>query len=180
LTLCGRYKPFWDLTEDALRFSLRKLRLIESEATVRLLMQEYACLSAFPENLQCLRRLKAHGLPLGILSNGNPAMLEVAIRSSGMQGLFDHVLSADTVRKFKTAPEVYALGPQATGLAARDILFVSSNAWDACCATWFGYSTFWINRADAPPENLGVAPTATGPNMRELLRYLAVSDSPSN
>jgi 2-haloacid dehalogenase len=172
-TLSGRYKPFWDITQDALRFAARKLNLACDAAAEKALMQQYACLSAFPENLACLKQLKARGLPLGILSNGNPEMLQTAITSSGMSGLFTHVLSVDAVRKFKTAPEAYALGPAATGLAAKEILFVSSNGWDACCATWFGYRTFWINRTGQPPEELGVQPTAVGSTMQDVVEYIA-------
>jgi 2-haloacid dehalogenase len=64
---------------------------------------------------------------------------------------------------------VYALGPRALDLPAREILFVSSNGWDALGATWFGYSTLWVNRAGSPPEQLGAAPTHTGASLREVL-----------
>ncbi|MBL8998868.1 MAG: HAD-IA family hydrolase, partial [Gemmatimonadetes bacterium] len=71
-----------------------------------------------------------------------------------MGGIFDHILSVEMVQKFKTDPEVYQLGPDAFDLPAREILFVSANSWDACAATWFGYTTFWINRTGQPPEQL--------------------------
>ena len=73
-------------------------------------------------------------------------MLGIAVRSAGMEGLLDHVISVDAVRKYKTHPEAYALGEQATGLKAANILFVSSNSWDALGATWYGYRTLWVNR----------------------------------
>jgi 2-haloacid dehalogenase len=172
-TLSGRYKPFWDITRDALRFSAEKLALNLSAEQENALMQEYACLTPFPENLATLRELKARGLPLGILSNGNTQMLEIAVRSARMEGLFDHVLSVDAVRKFKTAPEAYALGPAAFGVPASEILFVSSNGWDACCSTWYGYRSFWVNRTGQPAERLDVSPTHTGRTLTDLLPLLA-------
>jgi hypothetical protein len=48
-------------------------------------------------------------VPTAILSNGTPEMLQVAVKSAGMHGLFDHVLSVDAVRKYKTAADAYAL-----------------------------------------------------------------------
>ena len=75
----------------------------------------------------------------------------------------------DAVRRFKTDAAAYALGPAALGLPARDILFVSSNGWDAVGATWFGYTTLWVNRAGAPPEELGTQPTHTGRSLRDVL-----------
>ena len=107
----------------------------------------------------------------GILSNGDPGMLGVAIRSAGLEGLLDHVLSVDSVRKYKTHPEAYALGTQATGLDARQIAFVSCNGWDALAATWFGYRTLWVNRYQLPFEELGTQPTRTGSSLRDVLSF---------
>jgi 2-haloacid dehalogenase len=83
-------------------------------------------------------------------------MLDAAVRSSGLGGLLQHVLSVDAVRTYKPSPEVYALGPEAIGLGASDLLFVSSNAWDVAGAKASGYRVCWCNRADAPAEELGL------------------------
>jgi 2-haloacid dehalogenase len=160
--MSGRYKPFWEITRDALRHAGARLSLPMDAAREARLMNQYASLSAFPENVGALRALKAGGLPLGILTNGNLEMIEVSIRSAGMTGLFDHVLSSQQVRTFKTRDEIYALGPAAFGCPARQILFVSSNAWDVVAAGWFGYTTFWINRAGAPAEQLDTEPDHVG------------------
>jgi 2-haloacid dehalogenase len=171
-TMCSTYKPFWEVTQDALVFACKKLGLdLTLEAQIGL-MGQYARLQAFSENLEVLQALSDMGLKLGILSNGNPQMLESAVEAAGMRGIFHHILSVDAVKKFKTAPEAYQLGPDVFGLSARNILFVSSNCWDACGATWFGYTTFWVNRAYAPLEELGVAPDASGTDMRDLLRFV--------
>ena len=171
-TLSGQYRDFYELTRDALRMAARCLDLDLDGATEQRLMNQYACLSAFPENLAALKELKALGVPLAILSNGTPQMLDIAVKSAGMSGLFDHLLSVDVVRKYKTAPEAYQLGPDTFGLPAKNILFVSSNCWDACGATWFGYTTFWINRSGQPAEELGVAPSATGRLLTDVLAFV--------
>ena len=171
-TLSDRYIPFWQLTEDALIFSARKLGLDLTADARKRLMSQYACLSAFPENLSALKELKALGLPLAILSNGTPEMLDIAVKSAGMSGLFDHLLSVESVKKYKTAPEAYQLGPDAFKLPTREILFVSSNCWDALGATWFGYTTFWINRSGQPLDELGVTPTAQGRLLTDVVSYV--------
>lgn len=171
-TLCSMYKPFWEVTQDALVFSCRKLKLDLTLDAQNMLMGQYAKLQPFPENLDALRQLRDMGLRLAILSNGNPEMLDAAVEAAGMRGLFHHVLSVDAVKKFKTAPEAYQLAPDVFGVAAKNILFVSGNCWDICGAGWFGYTTFWINRAGAPLEELGVRPDAAGTNMKDLLHYM--------
>ncbi|MBK7136857.1 MAG: haloacid dehalogenase type II [Rhodocyclales bacterium] len=174
-TLADRYANFWQVTEDALVFSARKLGLDLSAEGLRRLMSQYACLSAFPENLGALKELKKQGLPLAILSNGTPEMLDIAVKSAGMTGLFDHILSVDAVRKYKTAPEAYRLGPDAFKLPTREILFVSSNCWDAIGATWFGYTTFWINRSGQPLEELGAQPAAQGRLLTDVVSHVKSS-----
>jgi 2-haloacid dehalogenase len=173
----ARYLPFWNITLDALRYAAHKLGLALDHAAEKRLMDEYACLSAFPDAVQALRQLREQpprGAPLGlaILSNGNPQMLDIAVKSAGMTGLFDHVLSVDRVRAYKPAPAAYALGTQAFGVEPREIVFVSSNGWDAAGANWFGYTTFWLNRQRAPAEELGVRAHGTGGHMNDLLAFL--------
>lgn len=169
--MSGRYKPFWEITGDALRFSAARLDLPLTDELHSRLMNQYASLSAFPENLQALREMKQAGLKLGILTNGNLEMIEVSVRSSGMGGLFDHVLSSETVSTFKTTDAIYDLAPAAFNCPARRILFVSSNCWDAIASRWYGFTTFWINRAGAPLDVLDTEPDRTGSLLTEVLEF---------
>ncbi len=163
------YRPFWDLTRSALQAAAERLELpLTTEAEERL-MNEYRHLSAFPENREVLTGLRERGLPTGILSNGDPEMLGVAVRSAGLSDLLTHVISVHETRRYKTDPAAYALGPATLKLPPREILFVSSNGWDAIGATWFGYTTLWVNRAGVPLERLGIAPTHTGSSLRDVL-----------
>ena len=173
-TLCDRYVDFLAITADALRHSCARLRLDLSDDKHRRLLGQYRRLAAHAEALATLVRLRALGLHLAILSNGSPEMLDSAVAAAGMSGLFTHILSADQVRKFKTAPEVYQLGVEAFHCAANRLVFVSSNCWDACCATWFGYRTLWVNRAGEPVEQLGIVPTGEGRNLNDLFGFLGV------
>jgi 2-haloacid dehalogenase len=175
----SHYKPFWNVTLDALRHAARRLRLELDPAGEKRLMDQYACLSAFPDAgpaLQALREcsVAAQGrrLGLGILSNGNPDMLHVAIKSAGLGEMFDQVLSVDAVHAYKPAPAAYALGTRAFDASPRDIVFVSSNGWDVAGAGWFGYTTFWINRAGAPREELESIPRGVGNGMADLVEFV--------
>jgi 2-haloacid dehalogenase len=165
------YQPFWELTRAGLRYACKRLALDLTPVREEQLMSQYRHLSAFPENKEVLAALKAMGVVTGILSNGDPGMLGVAVRSAGLEGLLDHVLSVDSVRKYKTHPDAYALGTTATGLDAKQIAFVSCNGWDALAATWYGYRTLWVNRTQLPFEELGTQPTRTGTSLRDVLAF---------
>ena len=171
VSMGGRYRPFWQLTRDALQVSAAALGLPLDDAGADSLMNEYRHLSAFPENRGVLQALAGRGVRAGILSNGDPEMLAVAIRSAGLTELIDPILSVHATRRYKTDPAAYAIGPQALGLPASEILFVSSNCWDAIGATWYGFTTLWVNRADAPMEQLGTAPTRVGHSLRDVLEF---------
>ena len=176
VSMSGQYRPFWQLTRDALQVTAAALRLPLDAAGEDSLMNEYRHLSAFPENRAVLLALADRGIPTGVLSNGDPDMLDVTLRSAGLIELIDPVLSVHATRRYKTDPAAYALGPdalgpQALGLPAAEILFVSSNCWDAIGATWHGYTTLWINRAGAPMEQLGIQPTRVGHSLRDVLEF---------
>jgi 2-haloacid dehalogenase len=170
-TMSGRYRPFWDLTRAGLRYAALRLGLALDAAGEDRLMNQYRHLSAFPENHAVLQALAERGVRAGILSNGDPEMLAVAIRSAGLADLIDPVLSVHPVQRFKTDAAAYQLGPDALGLPAKKILFVSSNGWDAIGATWFGYTTLWVNRAGLPLEQLDTEPTRTGSSLRDVLDF---------
>lgn len=170
--MTGRYKTFWEVTEDGLVFTAKKLGLELTPEKRTALMEQYLRLDAFPENLEVVEELKSMGLRLAILSNGNPPMLEAAVRSAGMEGLFEALLSVNKVKRFKTVPEVYQLAVDHFGVSAPEIGFVSSNGWDAAGATWFGFTTFWVNRAGNPPEELGVLPAGEGETLADLVGFI--------
>jgi 2-haloacid dehalogenase len=175
----AHYQPFWELTRAALRYAIKKIAIEDLSAgtpagfdsKVEQLMAQYRHLTAFPENLEVLRALKARGIVTGVLSNGDMGMLQAAVGSAGLAPVLDHVISVDPIRKYKTHPDAYALGPQATGVPAGDTVFVSSNGWDALAATWYGYRTLWVNRSLLPFEELGTQPTRTGSSLRAVLGF---------
>ncbi len=174
-SMSGRIRSFRDCTRAGLRFAARRLELALDAAAEDELMSSYDRLRPFTENLRVLEALKRHGVRAGILSNGDPDMLEAVVRHAGFADLIDPVLSVEGTGRFKTDPATYALGTAAFGLAASDVLFVSSNCWDAIGATWFGYTTLWINRFGLPLDELGAAPTRTGASLADVLSFFPPS-----
>jgi 2-haloacid dehalogenase len=170
-SMSQRYRPFWDITRDALRFSALRLDLALDSAAEERLMAQYLRLEPFPENRAVLAELRRRGVRTGVLSNGDPEMLQRCVEHAGFGTFLDPLLSVQAAGRFKTDPATYALGPRALGLAAQEILFVSSNGWDAIGATWFGYVTLWVNRSALPPEQLDTEPTRSGRSLHDVLEF---------
>ena len=166
------YQSFWDITRAALRYTLERLALPQSDVNEEALMSQYASLEAFPENLAVLRQLKQQGLATAILSNGSKAMLDSAVQSAGMVDVLDQVLSVEEIRTFKTTPASYGLVGRAFDVQVHEVLFVSSNAWDALGATWFGFTTLWVNRHKLPYEAIGPKPHFSGANLTAVFDAL--------
>ena len=166
------YQSFWDLTRLGLQYACQRLELELTPAKQKLLMDQYAQLTPFPENLAVLEALKALQIPAAILSNGSPDMLQAAVSSAGMGHVIDKVLSVDEVRQFKTSPQSYGLVADHYKVDIREVLFVSSNSWDALGATWFGFKSFWVNRLGMPFETLGPRPTYSGRSLRDILTLI--------
>jgi 2-haloacid dehalogenase len=171
------FRPFWELTRLSLEYTLDRLGLDRASGKVEMLMRQYQHLRPFPENLAVLQTIKGLGLTTAILSNGSADMLDSAVNSAGMAGALDHVISVDPIRLYKTAPESYALVQKTIPVNKDEVLFVSSNAWDALGATWFGFTTHWVNRQRLPFEALTPHPNYSGEDLHSVLDSLGVGMS---
>ncbi len=154
----GEHCDFWQVTKDGLDWALAAEGFAADVDLRDRLLALYWTLAAYPEVTEVLRKLRHAGLQTAILSNGSPAMLEAAVGSAGIGALLDDVLSVESVGVFKPAPQVYELVTKRFDCARDEVLFVSSNGWDAACATGFGFVTAWINRAGDPMDRLGHPP----------------------
>ena len=153
----GQHADFWQVTQDALDWAMEAAGLDDPELRERLLAL-YWQLQAYPEVPAMLAGLKAAGFATAILSNGSPEMLEGAVDSAGIGGMLDAVLSVESTGVFKPHPSVYALVTQRFSCPPAEVLFVSSNGWDAAFAAGFGFATAWVNRAGEPIDRLPARP----------------------
>ena len=160
LTLAGRYRDFWTLTQRALDFALARVPSVPKALRPKLL-EAYFSLDAYPDARAILRTLKSRGHKTGILSNGSPDMLNGAVDGAAIGGDLDAVLSVDALKMFKPRPEVYALVTAHFGCRPGEVTFVSSNRWDVMAGTSVGFRTCWINRAGMPDEYPDFPPAQT-------------------
>jgi 2-haloacid dehalogenase len=165
-SLMGRYQDFWATTGDALDYSLDRLGIVVDDAARSRLLGAWLDVRPYPEVPEALSALAPRRL--GVLSNGNPHMLEAGLAAAGLRDRFEHVLSVDDAGIYKPHPSVYELALKAFNLPAERILFVSSNAWDAAGASSFGLRVAWVNRTGAPPERLGAHPDLVVADLAQL------------
>jgi 2-haloacid dehalogenase len=170
-TLGGRYVDFWQVTEEALVFAA-KARGIDLPSGQRdQIMQSWLALEAWPDVAPALRQFKEAGIGMAFLSNLTEAMLDAAVKNSGLEGFFGPHLSTDKVKAFKPDPRAYQMGVDAFKLKKEEIAFAAFAGWDAAGAKWFGYPTFWVNRLNAPAEQLGATPDGIGSGLGDLVKF---------
>ncbi|WP_199615867.1 haloacid dehalogenase type II [Paenibacillus alkalitolerans] len=170
-SLMGRYIDFWRVTDDALKYALKTLRLQANDRTRIVLLQEYLVLKPFPEVFSVLQQLKPV-TTLAILSNGTPQMLNSIVNDAGLGPFFSAVLSADAIKIYKPYMGVYQLLPANLGFRKEEILFVSANSWDAAGAKAFGLAVCWVNRSNMPFDELDVTPDLVVNNLEQLKNIL--------
>lgn len=173
-SLMGDYTDFWQVTGEALEYSM-DAHEISDKALYEDLMQAYLNLTAYEEVPRVLRALKDAGYKTAILSNGEPRMLEAAIKGAGLEALLDECLSVDDLKVFKPEPRVYELATKAFSIEPSQVMFQSSNAWDAAGAAYFGFRVLWVNRFGQRPERLPSKPDFEAKDLNHLLKVLGVS-----
>jgi 2-haloacid dehalogenase len=164
--------PFWELTVRSLHYVCKRMNLNLTPVNEKRLMDQYAKLTGFEDSLSVLKTIKGKGISTAILSNGSREMLATVVKSNGLMPYLDQVITVEDVRLFKTAPQSYELLLKAFPVKKEEVLFVSSNAWDALGAKWFGFDVFWVNRLGHPFEEIGEKPNYEGNSLSKVLAVI--------
>lgn len=166
------YLPFWEITVRSLRYVCKRFNLDLTHEIESKLMQHYEKLVSFEDSLMVLKTLTKKGISTAILSNGSREMLATVVESNGLKPYLNKVVTVEEVRLFKTAPQTYQLLLKEFPYQKNEVLFISSNAWDALAAKWFGFDVFWVNRLGHPFEEIGDKPTYEGKSLTEVLSVM--------
>lgn len=167
LTLMGKYRNFWKVTEQALEVTIRRSSHQVSSEQCKRLMEPWLHPIPYHDVAAVLPGL-AKRYPLAILSNGNPSMLYLGLKQADLRRHFRWVLSAHAVKRYKPSPMVYRLAQRSMNLNPSDILFVSSNSFDVMGAKNFGFKVGWVQRSEAPLDPLGLKPDLILRSLDEL------------
>lgn len=169
-SLMESHRTFWEITEEALIYTLRSVGVQSDAAQRARIMDKYLHLDPHHDCMQALEALK--GVPLAILSNGNQQALDDLVRNTGLDTRLDAVISIDRAGIFKPHARAYDLVEEVLAVKPQNTVFVSSNAFDACAAKNYGFQVAWIERVtpQALAEEIGAAPVVGPGTMFKLLR----------
>lgn len=173
--VANAHTDFWEVTQNGLDWALEASDLVGDDELRERLLALYFELSAFEEVPEMLGALKRAGYATGILSNGEPKMLRGAVESANLQEVLDDVLSVQDVGVFKPHKSVYEMVGQRFGTSVKEVLFVSSNGWDAAHAAGFGFVSVWVNRANEPIDRLPWKPAHV---LRDLTTIPQIARNP--
>ncbi|MBT8153981.1 haloacid dehalogenase type II [Epibacterium ulvae] len=171
------HTDFWQVTEESLDWALEACGLSGDSTLRQRLMDLFWELQAYPEVPEVLSTLKERGFNVAILSNGSPDMLNGAVKSAGIGASLDDVLSVESVGVFKPAAAVYDLVGARFNCARDEVLFVSSNGWDAAAAAGYGFTTAWANRMGEPKDRLPWTPDYTLTNLHPIPDLAGAKDA---
>jgi 2-haloacid dehalogenase len=166
------YIDFWHITQDALVYAAKSMSIDLSLSTRSELMDAWLSLRPWPDSVPALQAMKSAGLRLALLSNFTPVMQRECVHGSGLDGVFDRLLTTDAAGAFKPDPRAYQLAVSAMGLGREEIAFAAFGGWDAAGSKCFGFRTFWIDRQALPVEELGVEPDTIVSTLGEMAALL--------
>ena len=172
-SLSGNYVDYWQVTGDALDYTMASMDFEDDELRDRL-MGLYLEILAYKEVPEALKQLKQKGCKMAILSNATPKMIGSALEFNQLGGVFSDVISADDAKQYKPHPSIYQLGADRLGLPKEQICLITSNGWDAYSAKAFGFPVLWCNRFDQRPEHLSATPDGTIENLSALSNCIAI------
>jgi len=168
------YQPFYEMNRDALQYALDAFDVPVSTAERDEILAVYHELDVFDDVRDGIERLREGGYDCYVVSNGNPEMLDSMVEHADVGDLLEDTVSADEVRTFKPAAELYRHAAARTGTPIREIAHVSAGWFDVLGATHAGMQGVWVDRKGTPWEPFGDEPDLTVETFHDLANELGV------
>jgi 2-haloacid dehalogenase len=166
------HTPYRQIGRQAVTYTLERAGIPHTAEEIAALVGAIERLRPFPDVVDALTRLKAHGFTLVILSNGDPDMLDRGVPYSGTAHLFDRVISVAEAGAFKPHVATYRTACSLLGLQPDQVLFVANHAFDCVGAKAFGMRTAFVDRRRRPFGNPKYPPDLVVRDIRELSEML--------
>jgi len=167
-TVTGAYSDFGQVGGAALEMVAEREGVDLSDEDRQRVLGGMRELPPHPEVSESLERLRDAGLRLATLTNSTQQVAEAQMANSGLRDYFEEVLSADTVKRLKPAPEPYRMAAESLGVEAGQVRLVAAHAWDVAGALRAGCAAAFVARPRMVLDPLVERPDVVGANLREV------------
>jgi 2-haloacid dehalogenase len=168
------YQPFYEMNRDALAYALEANGVDLSETEIDDVLSVYHELDVFEDVRDGIERIQSGGYPVYVLSNGNPEMLASMVDHADLGDLVEDSISADEIRTFKPAAEIYRHAAARTGTPIDRVLHVSGPTFDVQGAIHAGMQGCWMDRGVGPWGDFDGDPDLRVESFHELADELGV------
>ncbi len=168
LAAMGDHRPFSELAADSLQGINPQL----ADEAVGRVLAAFRTMPPHPDVEPALQLLHESGVPALTLTNSSVEAVQGLLVGAGLDGYIRENLSADTVGRWKPAPEPYRHAAEHLGVEPQRLVLVAAHPWDCAGAQAAGLRSAWINRASVPWPRVYPAPTATDDNLPALVATL--------
>jgi 2-haloacid dehalogenase len=170
--LTGEYVDFTTAQYAALRMLAERTGTSMSDAQAAAIVDGMMALPPHPEVPAALGALRGSGLSMAALTNSVQAVAEAQLQYAGLRALFDVVMSADSVRRLKPAPEPYHAVAERFGVDISGVRLVAAHAWDVSGALAAGCRAALVRRPGVVASPIGAQPDIVGPSLTEVVEQI--------
>jgi 2-haloacid dehalogenase len=176
-TVTGAYHQFGALGMAALEMTAERAGVELADDDREAVAAQMRRLPAHPEVAGALQRLRDAGLRLASLTNSTEEVALAQLEHAGLVDAFELVLSADSVRRLKPAPEPYRMAAERLGVAVGEVRLVAAHAWDVAGAARAGCATAFVARPGKVLDPLVERPEVVGADLDEVADAILIAEA---
>jgi 2-haloacid dehalogenase len=176
-TITDTYSDFGAIGAAALDMTAGRQGVRISDEDRQAILGGMRELPPHPEVPEALDHLRDAGLRLAALTNNTAKVAEAQLGNAGLSDRFEKILSADTVRRLKPAPEPYRAAAEALGVEASQVRLVAAHAWDVAGAMRTGCAAAFVARPGMVLDPLADPPDVVGTDLSEVAASIIAAET---
>lgn len=175
--LSGQYVDFTTAQRAAMVMLARRHSVELSDANVAEMVDRMSTLPPHPEVEDALATLRQTSLSVVALTNSTESVAMAQLTNAGIGEYFDRVISADSVRQLKPAPEPYRSVARAFDVDIAEVRLVAAHSWDVSGALAAGCKAAFVARPGMVLSPIGPQPDIVGADIADVVDQIANRDA---
>jgi len=176
ITSAGKYTDFGNVAKAALGMVAERRGIALTQDGAMKILSGLRSLPAHPEVEASLEKLKNAGFRMAALTNSALSVLEAQVANAGIKDYFDALLTVDTVKRFKPAPEVYIEAAKNLQVTTADVRMIAAHSWDVGGAMHAGCAAAFVARPGMVLDPLFAKPDIVGKDLAQVTDMIIVSE----